>query len=98
MDLLLQAPKITREVAAMNWQFVDAPPDGTIMLIWQPPQLGTHSATDGLIYYGPEAAFSSEVRGYVGDTRNAWKIIALITHRPSKCTITELDIILPVKP
>jgi len=74
VDLLLQAPKITREVAAMNWQFVDAPPDGTIMLIWQPPQLGTHSATDGLVYYGPEAAFSSEVRGYVSDAQERFEL------------------------
>ena len=67
VDLLLQAPKITREVAAMNWQFVDAPQDGTIMLIWQPPQMGTVSATDGFVYAGSEAAFCSEVRGYVGE-------------------------------
>lgn len=44
------------------------------MLIWQPPQLGTHSATDGLVYYGPEAAFSSEVRGYVGDAQEHFHV------------------------
>ena len=65
VEYLMAAPRITREVAAMSWQFVDAPPDGTVMLIWQPPALGTHSATDGLVYGGVEQAFSSELRGYV---------------------------------
>ena len=58
---------IVKERAAMNWMFLDAPEDGTVMLVWQPlNQLGTQSATDGYIWADAEQAFSSEVRGYVG--------------------------------
>jgi len=50
----------------MNWMFLDAPEDGTVMLVWQPlNQSGTQSATDGYIWADAEQAFSSEVRGYV---------------------------------
>lgn len=65
VELLMQAPHVMRDVAPVNWQFLDAPPDGSIMLIWQPPPLGTMSASDGLVYASQEQAFSSEVQGYV---------------------------------
>ena len=66
VEYLLQAPLIVRERAAMNWMFLDAPEDGTVMLVWQPlNQLGTQSASDGYVWADAEQAFSSEVRGYV---------------------------------
>ena len=51
----------------MNWMFLDAPADGTVMLLWQPlNQLGTRFASDGYVWADPEQAFSQEHRGYVG--------------------------------
>ncbi|KAI4216868.1 MAG: hypothetical protein LQ351_000817 [Letrouitia transgressa] len=66
VENLKNAVQITKEVAAMNWTFVDAPKDGTMMLVWQPlDKMGTHSASDGYIWADAEQAFSSEAGGYV---------------------------------
>ena len=66
VDYLLQAPKIAKEVAPMSWMFLDAPRDGTLMLVWQAlSQLGTRSASDGYVWADPEQAFSQEHKGYV---------------------------------
>ncbi|MCJ1248773.1 hypothetical protein MMC30_005992 [Trapelia coarctata] len=66
VENLLHAPKITKELASMNWLFLDAPPDGTVILVWQPlAQLGTRFATDGYVWADPEQFVSQEYQGYV---------------------------------
>lgn len=67
VQYLLEAPRITRENAGMSWVFLQDPPsDGTVMLVWQPPQLGSHMASDGYVWADAEQPFSSaEGRGYV---------------------------------
>ena len=66
VDNLLRAPHITKEVAPMLWTFLDSPPDGTVMLVWQPlAQLGTKFASDGYIYADAEEVFTHQHRGYV---------------------------------
>ena len=67
VQYLLEAPRITRENAGMSWVFMqEPPPDGTAMLVWQPPQLGLHMASDGYVWADAEQQFSSaEARGYV---------------------------------
>lgn len=67
VQYLLEAPRITRESAGMSWVFLPEPPaDGTVMLVWQPPQLGSHMASDGYVWADAEQPFSSaEGRGYV---------------------------------
>lgn len=63
---LLEAPKIVRDLQPMQWQFLDAPQDGTLLLTWQPLEhSGTHFASDGYIYGDAEQSFKSDVRGYV---------------------------------
>ncbi len=63
---LLEAPKIVRDLQPMQWQFLDAPTDGTLMLTWQPLEhSATHFASDGYIYGDAEQSFKSDVRGYV---------------------------------
>ena len=63
---LLEAPKIVRDLQPMQWQLLDAPQDGTLMLTWQPLEhSGTHFGSDGYIYVDPEQSFKSDVRGYV---------------------------------
>lgn len=63
---LLEAPKIVRDLQPMQWQFLDAPADGTLILTWQPTeQLGTNFASDGYVYGDVEQSFKSDVRGYV---------------------------------
>ena len=52
----------------MNWMFLQCPQDGDVLLVWQPPQMGVREASDGYVWGGPETAFSSEMRGYVGHT------------------------------
>lgn len=50
----------------MQWQFLDAPVDGTVILTWQPQeQLGSNFASDGYVYSDAEVSFQSDVRGYV---------------------------------
>ena len=49
----------------MNWMFLHCPQDGDVMLVWQPPQMGMAFGSDGYIWADPEAAFTSEMRGYV---------------------------------
>ena len=63
---LLEAPKIVRDLQPMQWQFIETPPDGTLMLTWHPLEyLGTNFASDGFIWADAEHVFKSEVRGYV---------------------------------
>lgn len=65
VEKLLTAPKIVREVAAMTWQVLNAPPDGTMLLVWQPQALGSHFATDGYVWAGQEHYSSQPVGSYV---------------------------------
>ncbi len=67
VEYLIQAPRIVKEQAPMNWMFLHCPQDGDVMLVWQPPPMGTTFASDGYIWADPEAAFTSEMRGYVRD-------------------------------
>lgn len=66
VDYLLSAPKIVRELQPMHWTFLDGPPDGTVMLTWQPlNHLGTNFASDGFVWADAEQAFTFEAKGYV---------------------------------
>jgi hypothetical protein len=50
----------------MHWTFLEAPPDGTVMLTWQPlAHLGNNFASDGYVWADAEQAFTFEARGYV---------------------------------
>lgn len=52
----------------MHWMFLDGPPDGTVMLAWQPlNHLGTNFASDGFVWADVEQVYTTEVRGYVSD-------------------------------
>ena len=65
VDYLLQAPSITRQTSPMIWTYLNAPVDGTVLLVWQPPQLGPNYASDGYIWADPEQAFTLDAKGYV---------------------------------
>jgi hypothetical protein len=63
----LEASKITRDLQPMQWQFIETPTDGMLILEWQPLEyLGTNYASDGFIWADQEHVYKSEVRGYVG--------------------------------
>ncbi|KAL6714622.1 hypothetical protein ACLMJK_008047 [Lecanora helva] len=64
VEYLIQASRIVKEQAPMNWMFLSCPQDGDVLLVWQPPQMGTREASDGYVWGDPESAFSSEMRGY----------------------------------
>ncbi|WEW58073.1 hypothetical protein PRK78_003540 [Emydomyces testavorans] len=65
VEYLLSAPKVVRELQPVHWMFLDAPPDGAIMLVWQPlNHLGTNFASDGYIWGDAEQVFTTESRGY----------------------------------
>lgn len=67
ISFLMEAPKIVRDLQPMHWTYLDAPPDGSLMLVWQPlEQMQTAFASDGYIYADMEHAFCSENKGYVG--------------------------------
>lgn len=96
MNYLLEAPRITREAAGMSWTFLDAPQDGTVMLVWQPlAQMGTGASSDGYLWADPEQAFSSEAKGYVrlSGSHFGRRFTNLELGRPWKCTCTEVAII-----
>ena len=49
----------------MVWSFLDSPPDGSVMLVWQSPSLKVRFASDGYTWADQEQMFNSELRGYV---------------------------------
>ena len=63
----------------MSWMYMDCPPDGEVMLLWQPSQLRIQAASDGFIWADAESAFSSEMRGYVCVGANIRDAIAVLT-------------------
>jgi hypothetical protein len=64
---LTEAPKIVHDLQPVQWQFLDAPHDGSVFLVWQPLEyLDTNFASDGYVWADVEQAFSQEIRGYVG--------------------------------
>lgn len=65
VSFLMEAPKIVRDVQPVQWQFLDAPPDGSLLLTWQPLEyLGTNFASDGYVWADAEQPFTSIVQGY----------------------------------
>ncbi|MCJ1317327.1 hypothetical protein MMC15_002650 [Xylographa vitiligo] len=65
VEHLLQAPKIVAEVSAMTWRYLEAPRDGSELLVWQPEaKLGHRFASDGYIWADMESSFKQDFRGY----------------------------------
>lgn len=72
VSYLIEAPKIMRDMAPVQWQFLDAPPDGTLFLTWQPlDYMQTTFASDGYVWGDAEQPYNSEVRGYVRTMRSS---------------------------
>jgi Fungal domain of unknown function (DUF1750) len=66
VEYLIKGPQIVRDTSPVAWSyFVTPPQDGTVILTWQPPRMGTHFASDGMVWADPESAFDMPVRGYV---------------------------------
>ncbi|KXG50976.1 uncharacterized protein PGRI_065480 [Penicillium griseofulvum] len=64
VEYLTSAPRIC-QTQPMHWTFLDGPPDGTVMLTWQPQNhLGNNFASDGYVWADQEQAFTFESRGY----------------------------------
>lgn len=62
----MAASAIVSDAKPMVWMFIDNPPDGVTMLLWQPlAKLGIEFASDGYVWADAEQAFSSQVKGYV---------------------------------
>jgi hypothetical protein len=66
VDYLISAPKIVRELQPVRWMFLDGPPDGSLLLVWQPlNHLGTNFASDGYVWADVEQIYTTEAKGYV---------------------------------
>jgi hypothetical protein len=66
VGFLTEAQKIVRDLQPVNWQFLEAPPDNSVLLCWQPLEyLDTNFASDGYVWVDTEQAFTQELRGYV---------------------------------
>lgn len=54
------------ELHAVKWTYLNAPPEGALLLVWQ-----NHSdfASDGYVYRSPEQSFGMGVKGYAIETR-----------------------------
>lgn len=101
VEYLASAPRVC-QTQPMHWTFLEAPPDGTVMLTWQPlNRLGNNFASDGYIWADQEQAFVFECRGYVCSFAKLWSKVDLLTyefHSPLKCTFTAADSNLQMSP
>lgn len=54
------------DLHAVKWTYLNAPPEGALMLIWQ-----NHMdfASDGYVYRSPEQSFGMKVKGYAVEAR-----------------------------
>ncbi|KAF2877845.1 hypothetical protein BDV95DRAFT_4208 [Massariosphaeria phaeospora] len=65
LDYLTKSPQIVKNTAAVAWTyFPSPPPDGTVILTWQPPRLQTSFASDGLVWADPEVMYEMQIRGF----------------------------------
>lgn len=66
LEYLLKGPQIVRDTSPVVWTFFSSPPpDGSVVLAWQPQRMQTHFASDGMVWADPETAYDMNVRGYV---------------------------------
>ena len=66
LEYLVKAPEIVRNAAPVAWTFfAQPPPDGTALLVWQPPRMGTHFASDGLVWADAELSYEMNLGGFV---------------------------------
>ncbi|KAF2001444.1 DUF1750-domain-containing protein [Amniculicola lignicola CBS 123094] len=65
LEYLIKGPQIVNDTQPVAWTyFASPPPDGTILLTWQPPRAGTSFASDGLVWADPEMVYDMNIRGY----------------------------------
>ncbi|KAH9869601.1 hypothetical protein IAQ61_006809 [Plenodomus lingam] len=65
LEYLIKGPQITRDTSPVAWTyFPSPPPDGTIILTWQPPRMATQFASDGMVWADVEQMYDVNVRGY----------------------------------
>jgi len=55
----------------MSWQYLNAPSDGQVMLMWIAPRMSNNFPTDGYIWAGQEDHSLHDVGGYVGGYQRA---------------------------
>ncbi|KAH9825756.1 hypothetical protein Tdes44962_MAKER10151 [Teratosphaeria destructans] len=64
---LLDVTQIVKQLASMSWQYVQAPPDGTIWLEWLAPERmhpGSRFPSDGYVWADNEQTFRQDYNGY----------------------------------
>lgn len=63
---LLDAPSIVKQIAAMSWQYLQAPQDGMVFLEWLPNKANETSRfpSDGYIWADPESTYHHDFGGY----------------------------------
>ncbi|KAF2115501.1 hypothetical protein BDV96DRAFT_493350 [Lophiotrema nucula] len=65
LEHLIKGPQIVKDTSPVAWTyFATPPPDGTLLMTWQPPRLQTQFASDGLVWADPEMEYHMEIRGY----------------------------------
>ncbi|KAH7081734.1 hypothetical protein BKA63DRAFT_487413 [Paraphoma chrysanthemicola] len=65
LEHLIKGPQIVRDTSPVAWTYFSSPPpDGTVLLTWQPPRMQTHFASDGMVWADGETAYDMNVRGY----------------------------------
>lgn len=68
---LFEARNIIGRMAPMAWQYLDAPPDGTLFLEYNSTFLQNQSPSDGYIWAEDEEFEVHEIGGYVSDPEHA---------------------------
>ncbi|KAL5120926.1 hypothetical protein ACEQ8H_001114 [Pleosporales sp. CAS-2024a] len=65
LEYLIKGPQIVRDTSPVAWTYLDSPPpDGSVLLAFQPPRMGTQLASDGMVWADAETTYDINVRGY----------------------------------
>ncbi|KAF2724238.1 DUF1750-domain-containing protein [Polychaeton citri CBS 116435] len=62
---LIDAPTLVKQIAPMSWQYLTAPPEGTIWLEWIPQHKSNQQfASDGYVWADPETTYRENLGGF----------------------------------
>jgi hypothetical protein len=66
VEYLSNARQVVRNVAPMQWSYLNCPPDGSVMLFWQMPD-EPGFGSDGYVWGDGETTFSEMHGNFVSD-------------------------------
>jgi len=78
---LVDAPKVVKQIAPMQWQYLGGPHPGTVFLTWVGGRMQNSFATDGYVWADQEQRFTQDFGAYVSlDDTHGWPSLILMLH------------------